>query len=241
MIEVDNYHKLYGETVAVRGLSFAVEPGTVLGLVGPNGAGKTTTMRALAGILTPTQGTLHMAGYDVVKQPVEAKLRLAYVPDDPKLFDQLTVWEHLRFTAQAYRQTEWEPRAEELLKQFELTEKRQSLAGELSRGMRQKVAICCGYLYEPKAIMLDEPLTGLDPYGIREMKASIRRRAEAGAAVMVSSHLLSLIEDLCTHVLILHKGEKLLHESLAKLREQVAAEGRQESLEELFFRMTGAA
>src|SRR6059058_5196346 len=103
MILVEDFHKTYGETVAVSGLSFTVEPGTVLGLVGPNGAGKTTTMRALAGILQPTRGRLAVAGHDVVREPVAAKAALAYVPDDPKLFDQLTVWEHLRFVAAAYR------------------------------------------------------------------------------------------------------------------------------------------
>jgi ABC-2 type transport system ATP-binding protein len=234
-----DFHKSYAETVAVQGLTFEVPAGTVLGLVGPNGAGKTTTMRAIAGILTPTRGRLTVAGFDVDTHPVEAKLRLCYVPDDPKLFDSLTVWEHLRFTARAYRLKDWEGRGEQLIAQFELTEKRDSPAGELSRGMRQKVAICCGYLYGPKAIMFDEPLTGLDPYGIRAIKDSIRKRAAAGSAVMVSSHLLSLIEDLCTAVLILHRGRVLLHESLAGLRARVAAEGRTESLEELFFRLTG--
>jgi ABC-2 type transport system ATP-binding protein len=236
----DDYHKSYGDTVAVSGLSFAVPPGTVLGLVGPNGAGKTTTMRALAGILTPTRGRLAVAGHDLATHPVEAKLRLCYVPDEPKLFDSLTVWEHLRFTASAYRQMDWQGRAEELLKQFELTEKRDTMASELSRGMRQKVAICCGYLYQPRAIMFDEPLTGLDPYGIRQIKESIRTRAAAGAGVMVSSHLLSLIEDLCSAVLILHRGQMLLHETMPELRERLAADGRRETLEELFFRLTGA-
>jgi ABC-2 type transport system ATP-binding protein len=237
---VEDFHKTYGDTVAVAGLSFTVEPGTILGLVGPNGAGKTTTMRAIAGILTPTRGRLTVAGFDVAKEPVSAKLNLAYVPDDPKLFDQLTVWEHLRFVASAYRQMGWEKRGEELLAQFELTEKRDSPTAELSRGMRQKVAICCGYLYDPKAIMLDEPLTGLDPYGIRAMKASIRQRAAAGSAVMVSSHLLSLVEDLCTAVLVLHRGRMLVHEPMAELRQRVAADGRAETLEDLFFRLTGA-
>jgi ABC-2 type transport system ATP-binding protein len=237
-ILVDDYHKVYGDVVAVAGIGFQVEPGDVLALVGPNGAGKTTTMRALAGILTPTRGRLAIAGHDLATDPVAAKAALAYVPDDPKLFDQLTVWEHFRFTAEVYRVRDWEPAANALLTQFELTEKRDALAGELSRGMRQKVAIGCGYLHDPKAILLDEPLTGLDPRGIRTMKESIRQRAAAGAAVMVSSHLLSLVEDLCTSVLILHKGKKLLHGPLDELRQRPAADGRQETLEELFFRLT---
>src|SRR5437773_1966258 len=133
-IVVEDYHKAYDQTVAVAGISFAVAPGEILGLVGPNGAGKTTTMRALAGILTPTRGRLAVAGHDLQREPVAAKAALAYVPDDPKLFDALTVWEHFRFIAAAYRLRDWQPRGEELLVRFELTEKRDAPAGELSRG-----------------------------------------------------------------------------------------------------------
>jgi ABC-2 type transport system ATP-binding protein len=237
-IAVDDFHKTYGETVAVAGISFRVEPGEILGLVGPNGAGKTTTMRALCGILQPTRGRLAIAGHDVEREPLRAKAALAYVPDDPRLFDHLTVWEHLHFVAGLYRVAAWQPRAAELLEQFELTEKRDALTSELSRGMRQKVAICCGYLHEPRALLLDEPLTGLDPRGIRTMKTSVQQRAAAGAAVMVSSHLLSLVEDLCTTVLVLHRGRQLLHARLADLRRQLTEDGRHETLEELFFRLT---
>ena len=153
-IFVEDFHKTYGDTVAVAGLTFQVAPGEILGLVGPNGAGKTTTIRALAGILNPTQGRLAIAGHDLAVDPVAAKAALAYVPDDPKLFDRLTVWEHFRFMASAYKLRDWTGRAESLLTQFELNEKRDALAGELSRGMRQKVAICCGYLHQPKAVFL---------------------------------------------------------------------------------------
>src|SRR5207248_3245922 len=128
----EDFHKSYGDTVAVRALSFTVPPGTVLGLVGPNGAGKTTTLRALAGILTPTRGRLAVAGYDLAQQPVAAKAALAYIPDEPRLFDQLTVWEHFRFVAAAYRLPDWTERAESLLEKFDLIEKRSALAAELS-------------------------------------------------------------------------------------------------------------
>ncbi len=188
--------------------------------------------------MTPSRGRLLIDGHDVIRDPVAAKKALAYVPDDPNLFESLTVWEHFRFIASAYRVADWQPKAETLLVQFELTAKRNALASELSRGMRQKVAIGCGYLHDPRAILLDEPLTGLDPRGIRTMQDSIRRRADAGAAVMVSSHLLSLVEDLCTSVLVLHRGRKLLHGTLAELRGAAKREGRNESLEDLFFRLT---
>jgi ABC-2 type transport system ATP-binding protein len=238
VIAVDQFHKAYRQTLAVEGLTFRVEPGQILGLLGPNGAGKTTTMRAIAGVIPATSGQLSVAGYDVATEPVEAKRRLAYVPDDPHLFDALTVWEHLVFIAAAYRVDDFEPRAERLLEQFELTEKRDAPAGELSRGMRQKVAICCAYLYEPRAILFDEPLTGLDPRGIRTMKASVRDRAAAGAAVVVSSHLLGLVEDLCTHLLILHRGRPLFWGPVAEARAAFAGMDADASLEEVFFRAT---
>ncbi len=237
-IIVEDFHKIYDETVAVNGLSFEVPPGEILGLVGPNGAGKTTTMRALAGILEPSSGRLSIAGHDIKRDAVAAKSALAYVPDDPHLFENLTIWEHFQFIGSAYRLKDWSARAEALLVQFELVAKRDSPCSDLSRGMRQKVAICCGYLHEPKVIMLDEPLTGLDPRGIRTMQESIRRRAALGASVMVSSHLLSLVEDLCTSVLLMHRGRKLLQGSMTELQGGLSVDGRTESLEDLFFRLT---
>lgn len=238
-IVVQDFHKTYGDMVAVAGLSFAVQPGEILGLVGPNGAGKTTTIRALAGILAPTQGQLFIGNYDIVRQPVAAKSLLAYVPDDPHLFERLTVWEHLTFMASSYRLRAWEPYADYLLQRLELTEKRNTLASELSRGMRQKVAIACGSLHQPRAVLLDEPLTGLDPRGIRTMKELIREQAASGSAIMVSSHLLTLFEDLCTHILILHRGQLVRFGRLLDLRAELAAhQGRSETLEELFFRLT---
>jgi ABC-2 type transport system ATP-binding protein len=250
VIRVEQFHKAYRDTVAVTDLTFEVGPGQVIGLLGPNGAGKTTTMRAVAGVIPPTSGRLVVAGHDVVAEPVAAKRQLAYVPDDPRLFDALTVWEHLQFTAGAYRVDRFEPRAEALLAQFELADKRDAPAQELSRGMRQKVAICCAYLYDPRAILFDEPLTGLDPRGIRTMKNSIAERARAGAAVVVSSHLLALVEDLCTHLLILHHGRNLFCGPLDAARAAFArmagvapgaAGDADASLEEVFFRATEGA
>ena len=240
MIQVEGYHKTYGQTTAVAGLSFEVRPGEILGLLGPNGAGKTTTMRAIAGIIPPTLGRLAVAGHDVAGDPVAAKHHLAYVPDDPRLFDALTVWEHLRFVAAAYQVADYEPKATALLEQFELLEQRNKLAQELSRGMRQKAAICCAYLHDPPAILLDEPLTGLDPRGIRVMKQSLAQRARDGAAVIVSSHLLALVEDLCTHLLIIHRGQRLFCGPVAEARSAFSGLDADASLEEVFFRATEA-
>jgi ABC-2 type transport system ATP-binding protein len=241
MIEADGLSKQFGPFLAVRDVTFSIPKGEIVAFLGPNGAGKTTTMRALAGIIRPTRGRLSIAGHDVVHDSIAAKRALAYIPDDPKLFDALTVWEHLEFIASAYRVDDFVPKGEALLAQFELVEKRRELAQTLSRGMRQKVAICCAYLHDPKAILFDEPLTGLDPYAIRTLKASIADRAAAGAAVVVSSHLLVLVEDLCTHLLILNKGHRLFYGSLDEARSKYAglqADGGVASLEDVFFRAT---
>ncbi len=238
VISITDFHKTYDKTVAVRGLTFSVEAGQILGLVGPNGAGKTTTMRAIAGILPPTHGRLVVGGHDVVNDPVAAKRELAYVPDDPRLFDSLSVWEHLEFIASAYDVADLESKGAALLEQFELTEKRDAYAHGLSRGMRQKLAIACAYLHDPGAILLDEPLTGLDPKGIRIMRESITARAEAGAAIIVSSHLMSLVEGLCTHVLILSSGSQMFCGTIAEARTAFAELGGEASLEEVFFHAT---
>jgi ABC-2 type transport system ATP-binding protein len=238
MISVRDFHKTYRETVAVAGLSFEVAAGEILGLVGPNGAGKTTTLRAVAGIIPPTRGQLIVAGHDIVSQPIPAKRALAYVPDDPKLFESLTVWEHLEFVAAAYRVDDAQRKARELLSLFELEEKQDTVAQELSRGMRQKVAIASAYLHDPKAVLFDEPLTGLDPRGIRTMKDSILQRSRDGAAVVISSHLLSLVEDISTHLLILHRGKRLYFGRIEDARAAFDDLESDASLEEVFFRAT---
>ena len=237
-IEVVDYHKAYGEMVAVQGLSFSVRAGEILGLLGPNGAGKTTTMRAISGIIPPTRGTLRVAGRDVVADPVGAKSLLAYVPDDPKLFDTLSVWEHLEFVAATYRLSDWSGEAERLLARFELTPKRDAVAHDLSRGMRQKVALAMAYLHHPRAILLDEPMTGLDPRGIRTLKESVVEQARAGNALLISSHLLALIGDLCTHLLILHHGRRLFFGRTEEARSAFSVMNQDASLEDVFFHAT---
>lgn len=238
LLQVENYRKVYDKVLAVDSLSFELSPGSVLGLVGPNGSGKTTTMRAIAGIIQPTDGRITVCGHDVVRDAKSAKKVSAFIPDDPQLFETLTVWEHLMFVASIYQIKPFEQEGERLIEQFELTEKRDALAGELSRGMRQKVAICCAYLQQPKLIMFDEPHTGLDPLAIRRMKETVLERAKDGATVIVSSHLLGLIEDLCTHLLILTKGTKKFLGRLEELRANYPEVDSGASLEEIFFTAT---
>jgi len=221
VIEVEALSKLYGQLEAVQGLSFHVAAGEVVGLVGPNGAGKTTTLRSLAGIIRPTAGTIRIAGHDLARDPVPAKRALAFIPDEPHLFDYLTVEEHLGFIARLYGVAEAPARVPSLLAELELDEKRGALPSALSRGMRQKLAIACGLLHEPRALIFDEPLTGLDPLGIRRMKDTIRRRAEAGTAVVLSSHLLHLVEEVCDRVLVLRAGRLI---AAGSIREIVAGD-----------------
>jgi len=241
MIEVEGLTKLYDEFVAVTDLSFAVLPGEVLGLVGPNGAGKTTTLRCMSGIIPPTRGLVRIAGHEMTMEPVEAKRALAFFSDEPRLFDYLTVEQHLNFVARVYQVAGWQAIAGPLLDELEIADKRSSLPGELSRGMKQKLSIACGLLHSPRVIFFDEPLTGLDPYGIRRMKDTIRRRAKEGASILISSHLLHLLEELCSHVLILKNGRKIVDGTIEEVTRRFSpAEGgaADANLEEIFFRAT---
>jgi ABC-2 type transport system ATP-binding protein len=238
LIRVSDFTKLYGNLTAVSRLSFDIGPGEVLGLVGPNGAGKTTTLRCLCGIMAPSAGSIAIAGHDIQSDGVEAKRALAFIPDEPHLFEYLTVEEHLRFTAKLYGVADVEAHIGPLLAELELLDKRTALPAELSRGMRQKLAIACGLLHQPHALILDEPLTGLDPGGMRKMKNTIAARAKAGSAVILSSHLLHLVEELCTKLLVMRKGTCVAYGTLPQIIEgKPELEGK--SLEEIFLALTG--
>ena len=239
-ILVRGFSKRYGSVPAVTGLDLEVPAGEILGLVGPNGAGKTTTLRALAGILRPTEGALSIAGFDLAVHPVEAKRRLAFIPDEPHLFDYLTVEEHLRFTARLYGVANAAERIPALLAEMQLTEKRHVLPSELSRGMKQKLSVAAALLHDPAVLILDEPLTGLDPTGIRRMKDTIRRRAERGTAVILSSHLLNLVEELCNRLLLLRRGRVAALGTIDELR-ALRPELASASLEDLFIALTDDA
>jgi ABC-2 type transport system ATP-binding protein len=179
-----------------------------------------------------------LGGYDLQQSPVDAKRTLAFIPDEPHLFDYLTVEEHLRFIARVYGVADVEQRIGPVLEELELADKRRSLPDELSRGMKQKLAIACGLLHEPKTLVLDEPLTGLDPGGMRRMRATIAARARAGTAVVLSSHLLTLVEELCTKIFVIRRGRCVAYGSLAQIVEShPELAGR--SLEDVFLALTG--
>jgi ABC-2 type transport system ATP-binding protein len=224
---------------AVDDFSFAAQSGEIIGLIGPNGAGKTTTLRALSGILRPTSGRIAIDGHDIVADPIAAKRRLAFMPDEPHLFEYLTVEEHLRLIARLYAVDDFDRRARALLDELELKGKERSLPGELSRGMRQKVVIACGLVRDATTLLFDEPLTGLDPVGIHRMRETIVARGKAGACVLVSSHLLHMVEEICTRVIIMDRGHKMADGTVAELasRADLAVAG--SNLEQIFLRVTG--
>ena len=221
MIEVAGLTKLYGDFVAVRDLSFTVRPGEVLGLVGPNGAGKTTTLRCIAASFRRPRGRVRIGGHDLADRPDRRQARarlLARRAAPVRLPDRAPApaLSSRGSTGSRITRRSRQP----LLEELEITDKADQLPGELSRGMKQKLAIACGLLHSPQVMFFDEPLTGLDPLGIRRMKDTIVRRARAGAAIVVSSHLLHLLEEVCSHVLILKNGEKIADGTIAEVPAQ---------------------
>lgn len=237
MLEVESLTKFFDEFPAVMDVNFTVRPGEVMGLVGLNGSGKTTTLRCASGVIPPSEGFVRIAGHDLRTNPMAAKQELAWFTDEPRLFEHLTVWQHLNFTARVYQVQDWESIGATLLEEMDLSDVRNELPGSLSRGMKQKAVLACGFLHQPKVMLFDEPLTGLDPIAIRKMKEIILRQAKSGAAIVLSSHLLHLVEEVCSHVLVLQKGQRLAFGTLDDIRKQHGGEG--VNLEEIFVRLVG--
>jgi len=237
MIRVESFSKSYGDATAVDDLSFQVHAGQILGLVGRNGAGKTTTLKSIAGIIPVSRGQLFVAEHEVTSDPIAVKQRSAYVPDDPHLFNDMTVEQHLLFTAGVYGIENPYSDIDRLLETFALSDKRFTAASSLSRGMKQKLAISCSLLQEPSALLLDEPMTGLDPQGIRNLKSTIVEQAKLGTAIIISSHLLVMVEDICSHVMILDCGKRKFLGEIEELKQKFA--GKQDSemqtLEDIYF------
>ena len=238
-ITVEGLRRTYGSVTAVSDLSFKVAPGEIVGLIGPNGAGKTTTLRCLAGILRPSAGRIVLAGIDTASHALDAKRQLAFMPDEPHLFEYLTVEEHLRLVGRLYGVADIDARTPPLLDELELVGKERLLPAELSRGMRQKVVIACGLVRTPPVLLFDEPLTGLDPIGIRRMRDTIVRRARDGAAVLLSSHMLPLVQEVCTRVVIMHQGRKIADGTVEELAARADLAEAGSSLEQIFLRVTG--
>lgn len=192
MLTVEHVTKKYGKFIANENVNLIVQPGEISILLGPNGAGKSTIIKCIAGLLK-YEGEITINGHH--NKSMEAKKQLGYIPEMPALYDMLTVWEHLEFIARAYKLTDWKEDAEKLLERFELDDKKKKLGKELSEGMQQKVSICCALITKPSVILFDEPMVGLDPHGIKELKNLIMEKKEEGAAILISTHMLDSVAD----------------------------------------------
>jgi ABC-2 type transport system ATP-binding protein len=238
MLEVIQLVKQYKSVPAVADLSFTIQPGEIVGLLGPNGAGKTTALRCIAGILKPTAGSVRINGHDIQLNQARAKAGLAFVPEVPSLYELLTVDEHLRFVAMCFNRLDVYDRiGSSLLGRYHLEEKRNDLVATLSKGMKQKLAVACALVHEANVMLFDEPLIGIDPAGVHEVKSELQRAKADGCAILVSTHLLDTAERLCDRVIILFKGSKLTEGTLGELRE--SANMTSGNLEDVFLRLTG--
>ena len=229
MLKVRNLSKVFDKVQAVDEISFEVNPGEIAVLLGPNGAGKSTTIKSIAGLLR-FKGQILINNTD--NKSVEAKRAFGYIPETPALYENLTVWEHLEFIARAYSLRDWEETANRLLTRFEMDDKKDKLGKELSKGMQQKVSICCALLLQPKMIMFDEPMIGLDPKAIKELKSVFLELKQAGCAVLISTHIIDSIEEVWDKVLIMNKGRIVLNLT----RDELDNKG--ESLEKIFLEVT---
>ena len=235
MLTVTDLSKKYGKQDAVSHISFQLQGGEVVGLLGPNGAGKSTTMKCIVGLLRKTSGEITIGGYDHLS--VEAKRVFSYLPETPYVYDLLTIWEHMQFIAQAYGVRDWKGRALELLELYELDDKQKKLGRDLSKGMRQKVSICCGLLPNPQLLFFDEPMIGLDPKAIKNTKNLFKTLKEEGKTILVSTHLIEGIESIADRIMIMKEGQIIGNDTVENLKKQAAA-GIGLSLEDLFLEMT---
>jgi len=239
-IEVVNLYKSYGKVKALNGLTFSVYPGEIYGLLGPNGAGKTTTLKILVGLLRPDRGTAKICGYDVSINRVEALRLVGYIPENPVCFQNLTVKEFLEFVG-ALRRLDREKVREAMdyyLSGFELEDKRDELISNLSRGMLQKVLATAAFMVKPKVLILDEPMAGMDPEAQHFFKEEVKKMASQGVAVLISSHILDMVEKFCTRVGIINRGVLIAEGDLEELKVK-AESGEEASLEEVFLKLVG--
>jgi ABC-2 type transport system ATP-binding protein len=237
MIDIINLTKDYGTTIAVNNLSLNVASGEIYGFIGPNGAGKTTTIRLMGGIIAPTSGKVIIDGYDMAKNPVGAKQIIGFVPDRPFLYEKVTGREFLKFSSDLYSVNSdiFEQKSESLLKQFALWDWANEIIEAYSHGMKQRLIIAAALLHDPKVLIIDEPMVGLDPTGVRMVKDILRKLAENNVTIFLSTHTLSIAEDLCHRIGVIHKGTLLAQGTLPELNE--AAKTGEAKLEEVFLNL----
>lgn len=239
MILVDSLVKTFGSFRAVDGVSLEVKPGEIHGFLGPNGAGKTTTIRMIAGLLKPTSGQVSIDGHDLAKAPEAAKRSLGFIPDRPYLYEKLTAQEFLRFNGGLYG-LEGEPveeRARELLALFELQGWAHELVESFSHGMKQRLVMCAAFLHRPRAVLVDEPMVGLDPRGARLIKDVFRAMSAEGVAILMSTHTLEVADEMCDRISIIQGGRIIAHGTVAQLHALAGTEDPQ--LTPVFLKLTG--
>jgi len=243
MIEVHDLVKTYGRFTAVDGVSLAVAPGEIHGFLGPNGAGKTTTIRMIAGLLKPTAGRIVINGHDLAREPEAAKTSLGFIPDRPFLYEKLTAGEFLRFHAGLYgldgEAGEVRERSAEVLELFELTRWENELIESFSHGMKQRLVMCAAFLHRPRAVLVDEPMVGLDPRGARLIKDVFRAMSRKGVAVLMSTHTLEVAQEMCDRISIILKGKIIARGTVDELR--ALAGGEDEQLTPVFLKLTGGS
>ena len=244
MIRFDGLHKTYGDLIAVDHLDFEIPPGEVFGFIGRNGAGKTTTIKMMMGLLEPDEGTVHLGGFDIREQSDRAKAITGYLPDHPHLYDKLTGREFLLFVAGLYGVAEEarERRADSLLGDFALTTRAEELVETYSHGMKQRLALAGALIHQPRILVLDEPMVGLDPQGALDFQQLLRRLAGQGVSIFLSTHSLAVAEALCDSIGVLDRGALIARGTLEELRSsaRIVQHG-STSLEEIFLDLVGAA
>ena len=241
MISVVELGKQYGEFTAVDGVSLDVQPGQIHGFLGPNGAGKTTTIRMIAGLLKPSAGRILVDGHDLAVEPEAAKAALGFIPDRPFIYEKLTAGEFLRFHGGLYAMDAEavETRIGEMLELFELGRWRDELVESFSHGMKQRLVMSAAFLHRPKAVLVDEPMVGLDPRGARLIKDVFRKMSERGVAILMSTHTLEVAEEMCDRISIILKGRIIACGTVAELR--ALAGGADEELTAVFLKLTGGS
>ncbi|MBF0411658.1 MAG: ABC transporter ATP-binding protein [Desulfamplus sp.] len=254
MIEIKDLTKQYGKLTAVDNLTLSIPAGEIFGFIGPNGAGKTTTISMIAGLLAPTSGSVEICGIDMLKEPKQAKQNIGYIPDRPYIYEKLTAIEFLQFTADLFSMTnsmtkeEFRQRAESQLKIFSLLDWADALIESFSHGMKQRLIMAAALIHEPKVLVVDEPMVGLDPSAIKMVKQMLIELADSGTTIFMSTHTLKIAEDVCDRIGVIHKGRLIAKGSVKELKQQAVLKrqaknqqhenGDNVDLEQLFMMLT---